>query len=140
MSHFKCKSISMNEKKNEITLTVADSSLRPLSFKEIALRADGSTYEEKCKELFEQLYSGNVQPYQSANRGIFYAAEIAWQSMLKTKYGYSLKDLWDFDYKARCETNQTLKQKLLLEVSQIKNECYECWIKSLNEQRKRGTL
>lgn len=131
MSYYKCKNITMNRKKNQIRITIADSSLRPLSFYTVSLGTETDDFDEKCRTLYEQLYTRNVQCYPSVKNGIFENAEQAWKSRLKQNYDLTQTDLWDLSYQADHEPDPKKKSDLKATVEQIKEECYQSWITAL---------
>lgn len=127
MSYYKCKNITMNKKKNLIRITIADSSLRPLSFYTVTLGTENDDFDEKCRSLFEQLYTRNIQCYLSVKNGSFESAEQAWKAMLKQNYDLSQTELWELSYQADHESDPKKKADLQASVKQIKEECYQIW-------------
>lgn len=123
MSYYKCKNISIDKKKNRIRITIADSSLRPLSFSTIDLGSENDCFETKCRCLFNNLFSANIQCYPSVKKGLFTRAQTYWLKFLETKYGMSLHDLWELQY----EINRGNGQDNIESFIQIKAECYENW-------------
>lgn len=132
MSYYKCKYISMNRGKNEIRVTIADSSLRPLSFTTVDLSDKEKDFDYNCRKLFEQIYSRNIQCYPSIKNGTFEVADRTWKQMLKKNYNLSQNDLWNLSYEAAHETDPIKRSSLMEKVEKIKTECYKAWKEILN--------
>lgn len=131
MSYYKCKNISMDRDKNMIRITIADSSLRPLSFTTVDFSDKEKGFDHNCRELFEQIYSRNIQCYPSIKNGLFEVADRAWKQMLKINYDLTQNDLWDLSYEATHESDPIKRSSLKEKVERIKTECYKVWKKAL---------
>lgn len=61
MSYYKLKYASIDKKNKKITLTVADSSIRPLYYFKSPYHAEGQTFEEDLKDFVVSMLNGNIQ-------------------------------------------------------------------------------
>lgn len=69
MSYEIAKSISVNRKRNKITICAANSSLRPLWFETVEYCKNKDVpMEDKIKMLWKDMLNGNIKPYKSCKK------------------------------------------------------------------------
>lgn len=78
--YYKLKYASIDKKNKVITLTVADSSVRPLYYFKSSYHSEGQTFEEDLKDFVVSMLRGNIQGGQSKIRQLmsFLRHTIEW--------------------------------------------------------------
>ena len=98
MSYYKLKYASINKKSKEITLTVAESNIRPLHYFKSPYHSEGQTFEEDLKDFVVSMLAGNIQGGQSKIRALmsFLNRTIQWsckETSLDNDFKYKVNRL-----------------------------------------------
>ncbi|MBE6025075.1 MAG: hypothetical protein E7231_18195 [Cellulosilyticum sp.] len=109
MSYYKLKYASIDKKNKEITLTVADSSVRPLYYFKSPYHAEGQDFRDDLKDFVVSMLNGNIQGGQSKIRQLM--------SFLRHTMEWSCKETsLDKDFKYKVSRLNGLYELLATEI------------------------
>lgn len=90
MSYEICRGISINEKKNIITMSVASNNVYPHTFENVCYGNDNISFNKKIKLLLADVDGGNIQPYISATKFMYAFYKMKAELNINTNLYYVL--------------------------------------------------
>ena len=90
MSYEICRSISINEKKNIIMVSVASNNVYPHTFENVCYGNDNISFNKKIKLLLADVDGGNIQPYISATKFMYAFYKMKAELNINTNLYYVL--------------------------------------------------
>lgn len=106
MSHEIVRSLKIDEERKTITVVSADSSVRPLHFRDLPYYSQCADFSERLKALFEDIMGGEIQLYKSTGKIRIITDQCI--KYWKTIVG----DVWSYDWKYRANFKQKVYDAL----------------------------